>query len=81
MYRYRYSIRNIIIGYTCVERGAWSSSLYSTVQWCTVHLLLPAMDGMDGWMDARMLVCSSILLDIMILDYRDRASAGGMEIL
>ena len=28
-----------------------------------------------------MLVCSSILLDIMILDYRDRASAGGMEIL
>ena len=70
MYEYRYSIHNIIIGYTCVE--------FFTLQYsCTVHLLLPAMYGMDGWM----LVCSSILLDIMILDYRDRASAGGMDIL
>ena len=71
MYEYRYSIHNIIIGYTCVEFFTLQYSVQYTSS-CNVW---------DGWMDARVLVCSSILLDIMILDYRDRASAGGMDIL
>ena len=70
MYEYRYSIQNIIIGYTCVEFFTLQYSVqytYFFLQWMGCMLV--------------MLVCSSILLDIMILDYIDRASAGGMEIL
>ena len=56
MYEYRYSIHNIIIGYTCVEFFTLQYSVQYTSS-CNVW---------DGWMDARVLLDPTRYYDIRL---------------